>query len=351
MTIQDHFSPSVPEQAHRGSPAVVAHGLSKTYRNGVRAAYDVSFEALAGEVVGLLGPNGAGKSTTLKMCATLITPTEGAASVCGYALADAGRVRPLLGVALQDAGLDPLMTGREHFEIQAALYRVPPPLAKRRAGKLIERFGLSAYADSPAGMYSGGTQRRLALALALVHDPPVVIFDEPTVGLDPRSRRDVWALINSFREERRVVVFSTQYLEEADLLCDRVYLVDGGSVVAQGSPSELKATVGSRRLRVRVDAPPPVALEALRAHLPELEGTVEADHLLFAVEGTADLAAEILRVATAQGLGVEEIELGQPSLDDVFLHYTGKVLEAEPLTGQGIDLGTRTLRGGGKRWK
>jgi ABC-2 type transport system ATP-binding protein len=351
MTIQDHFSPPVQPLPRPGYPSVVADGLSKTYRNGVRAATDVSFEAYAGEVVGLLGPNGAGKSTTLKMCATLVNPTAGTAAVCGHPLHDVHRVRPLLGVALQDAGLDPLMTGREHFEIQGALYRVPPSLARRRANKLLERFGLTAYADSPAGMYSGGTQRRLALALALVHDPPVVIFDEPTVGLDPRSRRDVWALINGFREERRVVVFSTQYLEEADLLCDRVYLVDGGSVVAQGSPAELKRTVGNRRLRVRVTTPPTVALEALRHDLPHLDGTVEADHLVFTLEGTTDLAADILRVATARGLGIDEIELGQPSLDDVFMHYTGKVLEPEPLSGPGIDLGTRTLRGGGKRWK
>jgi ABC-2 type transport system ATP-binding protein len=351
MTVQDQLAPPVSPAAFQGYPAVVAEGLSKTYRNGVRAATAISFEAYSGEVIGLLGPNGAGKSTTLKMCATLIKPTAGTATVCWHPLHDVRRVRPLLGVALQDAGLDPLMTGREHFEIQGALYRVPPSLARRRSNNLIERFGLTAYADSPAGMYSGGTQRRLALALALVHDPPVVIFDEPTVGLDPRSRRDVWALINGFREEGRVVVFSTQYLEEADLLCDRVYLVDGGSVVVEGPPAELKATVGSRRLRVRVDTPPTLALDALRFVLPQIDGEAEGDHLFFSLDGTTDLAADILRVATALGLGVEEIELGQPSLDDVFLHYTGKVLDPEPLSGPGIDLGTRTLRGGGKRWK
>jgi ABC-2 type transport system ATP-binding protein len=351
MTIQDQLVSRSERTAGAGEPSVVVDGLSKTYRNGVRAAKSISFDAYAGEVVGLLGPNGAGKSTTLKMCATLLQPTDGAATVCGHRLQEVNAVRPLLGVALQDAGLDPLMTGLEHFDIQAALYRVPADVAKKRTGELLERFGLTSYANSPAGMYSGGTQRRLSLALALVHDPPVVIFDEPTAGLDPRSRRDVWTLINGFREERRVVVFSTQYLEEADLLCDRVYLVDGGSVVAWGAPADLKHTVGSARLRVRVNAPPTLALDVFRAELPSITGTVEGDHLLFTLEETTDLALDVLRVARANGLGIDEIELRQPSLDDVFLHYTGRVLEPEPLSGPGIDMGTRTLRGGGKRWK
>jgi ABC-2 type transport system ATP-binding protein len=351
MTVQGQLRYRAVPAAAVDEPSVVVDGLSKTYRNGVQAAKSISFDAYAGEVVGLLGPNGAGKSTTLKMCATLLKATAGAATVCGYRLEEVAQVRPLLGVALQDAGLDPLMTGLEHFEIQAALYRVPPQVARRRTGQLLERFGLSSYANSPAGMYSGGTQRRLSLALALIHDPPVVIFDEPTAGLDPRSRRDVWTLINGFREERRVVVFSTQYLEEADLLCDRVYLVDGGSVVACGTPADLKRTVGDARLRVRVNAPPTDALQAFRQELPRITGTVEGDHLLFNLEGTTDLALDVLRVARARGLRIDEIELRQPSLDDVFLHYTGRVLEPEPLSGPGIDMGTRTLRGGGKRWK
>jgi ABC-2 type transport system ATP-binding protein len=328
---------------------VVATRLTKVYRGGVRAASEISLSASAGEVVGVVGPNGAGKSTLLGMLATLLRPTSGTATVCGVPLGDVDRVRPLLGVALQQAGLDPLMTAREHFEIQAALARVPRRAARTRTDALIERFDLGAYADRTVGHYSGGTQRRLALALALLGDPRVIIFDEPTAGLDPRSRRALWELVLSLRGEGRVVILSTQYLEEADILCDRMHLIDHGSVVLEGTPAELKRRVAGATLRVEVSAPPQAALSALRGAIPELDGSVDGDTLVFALEDPA-IAGEVLSAIGASGLGLRNLQVAQPTLDDVFLHFTGRTLEAEPLSGGGFDIGTRMQRGGGKRW-
>jgi len=231
---------------------IVARGLTKVYRSGVVAATDISFRVGPGEIVGVVGPNGAGKSTTLNMVATLTAPTSGTATVCGIPVERSSDIRPLIGVALQEAGLDPLLSVRGHFEVQAAMYRVDRGLLERRFGELVDRFDLGRYVAEPAGALSGGTQRRLSLALALVHDPRVVIFDEPSAGLDPFSRRRLWEVLKALANDGRAILFSTHYLDEADALCRRLLLIDRGSVVAQGSPSDLKASVGPGSLRIGV---------------------------------------------------------------------------------------------------
>jgi ABC-2 type transport system ATP-binding protein len=346
--VRFELAPPPPEPP---PPVVVATGLTKVYAGGVRAANHISLSAAAGEVVGVVGPNGAGKSTTLGMLATLLRPTSGSATIHGLPLSDVDGVRPLIGVALQEAGLDPLMSVRDHFVVQGALYRVPRATAEARAAELVERFELGAYFERLVGQLSGGTQRRVALALALLGEPPVVIFDEPTAGLDPRSRRHLWELVRALRDDGRVVLLSTQYLEEADVLCDRVYLIDDGSIVLNGTPEELKRRVGGATLRVRLGGEPEAALGLLRRELPDLDATVDGDTLVFALDEGAGLAGEILAAVRSQGIELRTMHVAEPTLDDVFLQFTGKKLEAEPLTGHGFDLGAAMQRGGGKKWQ
>jgi ABC-2 type transport system ATP-binding protein len=270
--------------------------------------------------------------------------------VWGTPLEDVDAVRPKLGVALQGAGLDPLMTGAEHFEVQSALYRIPRARARARAAELVERFDLGAYAGRLVGQYSGGIQRRLALALALLGDPPAIIFDEPSVGLDPRSRRNLWDLVRTLAREGRSVLLSTQYLEEADELCDRVYLIDHGRIVLAGPPPELKRTVGGATLRVEVAGEPRALLAALDGRAPP-DATVDGQTVVFALDGDVEVAGLVLAAAREHGVALRRLQVAEPTLDDVFLHHTGRALEAEPLSGAGFDLGARMQRGGGKKWR
>ncbi len=296
------------------APSVIADELTKVYPNGQRAADRVSLCCTGGEIVGVVGPNGAGKSTTLNMLATLLEPTSGSGSVWGIPLEDVDRVRPKLGVALQRAGLDPLMTAAEHFEVQAALYRLDRSW-RAKAAALVERFELGPYVDRLVGQYSGGIQRRLALALALLPDPPAIVFDEPSVGLDPRSRRNLWELVRALRDEGRAVLLSTQYLEEADSLCDRVAVITSGYVVAEGTPRGLKARVADRTVvEIETFGVADGALDKLRV-----------------VPGVASVAveqreqAQVLLVQSAKGLELTQALLAR--LGDV---RVGRVAVREP---------------------
>jgi len=339
-------------QAAARERGIVAANLTKEFPGGHRAVDGVSLTAAPGEVVGVVGPNGAGKSTTLRMLATLLKPTSGSATVCGHDLRERRAVRRQIGVALQDAGLDPLMTAREHFEVQSALYELPAPAAKVRSDELLERFGLSTFADTAVGTYSGGTARRLDLALSFLHEPPVVIFDEPTVGLDPRSRRDVWSLVREWAAAGRVVLFSTQYLEEADVLCDRVYVIDGGKVVVEGTPQALKTRLGGARIRLQVEAPVERAMEVLSGRLPGATLIISDDALVMTLGTDTDavvaMSDTVSTIAQAH-LGLRSIAMSTPTLEDVFLHFTGSVLQPEPLSGKGMDLTSHTNRGVGRR--
>jgi ABC-2 type transport system ATP-binding protein len=330
--------------------AIDAEDLVKVYPGEVTAISGVSLSATEGEVVGVLGPNGAGKSTTLKILTTLLRPTSGRATVFGFDVRDTENVKPLLGVALQDVGLDPLMSGNAHFEVQAALYGIKPDALRKVSDPLIERFMLSSYLDRAVGAYSGGTQRKMALALALCTSPPVTIFDEPTVGLDPHSRRQVWELIEEMRLQGKIVLFSTQYMDEAERLCDHIYVVDKGRIVAEGSPEELKALVGEGTLRIAVDAP--AKLRAMvDGLLPGRAIEEDGEAVVVKIPVDSKAPAAILEALQSDGLAVREFSLSPPTLEDTFLHLTGHSLRPEPLGRSTADMGLSMHRGGGSKWR
>lgn len=341
--------------------AVVAEDLVKHYPGGVEAVKGISLWASEGEIIGVVGPNGAGKSTTLNMLATLIRPTSGLARICGISLEDQARVRRLIGVALQEVGLDPLMTAREHLEVQGALCRMPSPQIRARAAELLDEFELTTVAGRPAGLYSGGMQRRLSLALGLIGDPRVVIFDEPTSGLDPASRRIVWKSIRDLRQRGTTVVFSTHYLEEAQQLCDRVYLIFGGRVVQEGPPEAVREATGAAVLRITVKGRTgPDLLAVLSRCAGDGREDLKGDVRLVSEEpATAELklradadgvAEKVLSELRRRSLEVTELRLAPPSLEDAFLAAAGDSPAEEALTGAPIETAIRTRRGG-RQWR
>jgi ABC-2 type transport system ATP-binding protein len=311
---------------HRG---IVADGLVRDFKGGIRAVDGIDLEVSPGEIYGFLGPNGAGKSTTVLMLTTLLPPTAGSARVYGFdVVRDGPKVREMIGAALQEAALDPLLTGREHLRLQTALHNVPRRHRRRLGDELLERVGLTQAADRKVKGYSGGMKRRLDLALALVHSPRILFLDEPTTGLDPQSRTALWEEVGRLSRDDGVTVFlTTQYLEEADLLADRVGIIDHGHIVAEGTPASLKAEIG----RPTVDAVPadPADREAVAAILERFGQRTAASPKGAAVRlvhGEEDLA-EISRALDDEGLHVEHLQLHAPSLDDVFLAKTGRSLE------------------------
>src|SRR5438105_9325029 len=231
---------------------IVAEGLVRDFKGGIRAVAGIDLDVAPGEIYGFLGPNGAGKSTTVHVLTPLLPPTAGSATVAGFDVASQGpQVRRSVGAALQEAALDMFLTGREHMDLQAGLHGVDKARRARRGTELLERVGLSEAADRKVGGYSGGMKRRLDLALALVHDPSILFLDEPTTGLDPQSRSALWEEVGRLAHEDGVTVFlTTQYLEEADVLADRVGIIDRGRIVAEGTPAELKAEIGRPTVEV-----------------------------------------------------------------------------------------------------
>src|SRR5918998_3456558 len=232
---------------------IEVEGLVREFKGGIRAVDGIDLVVAPGEVYGFLGPNGAGKSTTVLMLTTLLPPTAGTARVAGHDIVKEGAaVRQAIGAALQEAALDGLLTGREHMRLQTALQGVPKAERRARGDALLERVGLADAADRKVSGYSGGMKRRLDLALALVHHPRILFLDEPTTGLDPQSRSDMWQEVAHLAREDGVTVFlTTQYLEEADVLADRVAIIDQGRIVARGTPAEQKAEIGRPSLEVQ----------------------------------------------------------------------------------------------------
>ncbi|MFT5027329.1 MAG: ABC-2 type transport system ATP-binding protein, partial [Ilumatobacter sp.] len=228
---------------------IVAEGLQRHFGSGddiVKAVDGVDLQIQPGEIFGFLGPNGAGKSTTVRMLTTLLRPTGGMGRVAGFnVVTEADSVRRNIGVALQDAAIDPLMTGTELLQLQAVLYGLPKAQHRQKAGDLLERVGLTAAGGRRVGTYSGGMRRRLDLALSLIHEPSVLFLDEPTTGLDPMSRISLWEEIRRLNNDGTTVLLTTQYLEEADQLAERIAIIDHGVIVRKGRPTELKAEVGS----------------------------------------------------------------------------------------------------------
>jgi ABC-2 type transport system ATP-binding protein len=304
-------------------------GLVREFKNGPRAVDGIDLEVAPGEIYGFLGPNGAGKSTTTLMLTTLLPPTAGTARVAGHDIVrDGPAVRATIGAALQEAALDPLLTGRDHMRLQTTLQGLPKAQRRGRGDELLERMGLSDAAERKVGGYSGGMKRRLDLALALVHSPRVLFLDEPTTGLDPSSRADLWQEVSRLAREDGVTVFlTTQYLEEADVLADRVGIIDHGRIVAEGTTDALKAEIG----RPSVQAVPVERSDrdALAGVLARFGAPVPASPGAAAVrlESGEDLVA-VVRALDAADLRVADLQLHQPSLDDVFLAKTGRKLDA-----------------------
>jgi ABC-2 type transport system ATP-binding protein len=320
-------------------------GLVREFKGGIHAVDGIHFRVAPGEIYGFLGPNGAGKSTTVLMLTTLLPPTAGTARVAGYDIVREGaHVREAIGVALQEAALDPLLTGREHLRLQTTLHGLPKRERVSRGAELLERVGLADAADRKVGGYSGGMKRRLDLALALVHSPRILFLDEPTTGLDPQSRADLWAEVGRLaREDGVTVLLTTQYLEEADVLADRVGIIDHGRIVAEGTPSALKAEVGQPSLEVIpcVAAQRDRLAEVLGRFGPEVAATAGAVGVR--LQRGADQLADVVRALDADHVAIEHFQLHSPTLDDVFLAKTGRKLEADDATEGGQETGEREV--------
>jgi ABC-2 type transport system ATP-binding protein len=319
---------------------IEASGLARTFTSrhrSVEAVRGVDLTVKAGEIVGFLGPNGAGKTTTLRMLTTLLQPTAGTATVAGADLIEnplgvrrrIGYVPQAFGVTM--GGTDPACTVAEELRDQAGLYHLPAAEAAGRIGALLAQLDLSGLEDRQVKTLSGGQRRRLEIALGLVHCPSLVFLDEPTTGLDPQSRSNLWNHIRGLRSDLGTTVFlTTHYLDEADMLCDRVFIIDHGMIVAEGTPDELKRRVTADVLTLRVAGPPDHAEKLLAAEEPVREIVVAGDHLKLTVMNGEQALPVLLRVLDGAGVTLREIKLSRPTLDDVFLTITGRSLREEP---------------------
>jgi len=307
-------------------PAIVAEGLERAFGE-VLAVQGIEISVEESEIFGFLGPNGAGKTTTVRMLTTLLLPTGGSASVAGHDVrSEARAVRASIGVALQEAALDPLMTGRELIRLQATLQGIPTAEGRKRADDLLERVGLDHAADRRVGTYSGGMQRRLDVAIGLIHTPSVLFLDEPTTGLDPEARADMWQQIELLRDEQRMtILLTTHYLEEADRLAAEVAIVDRGRIVVQGAPGRLKSDLQGDTLEVELAADGDARLEGALSGVEGIDlvtherGTLRAR----ARDGAASIPA-VLAALEARGLAARSVTVARPSLDEVYLRHVGR---------------------------
>ncbi len=317
-----------------GQAAVEIHDVRKAF--GEQVALDgLDLRIEPGSVFGLLGPNGAGKTTLVRIVATLLEPDSGRASVLGHDVVDEPlAVRRRIGLAGQFAAVDGELTGRENLEMVGRLYRLSGREARRRASEVLERFSLADAADRRAATYSGGMRRRLDLAAGLIGTPPVVLLDEPSTGLDPRSRLELWSVVHEIRSEGTTVLLTTQYLEEADRLAQQIALVDRGRIVAQGTAAQLKARIGGNVLSVRLADPVqlPLAAAALASLTASDEPRVDtADGEVRLAVADPGASTEALRRLDARHVAIASIELQEPSLDDVFLTLTGRPAAEDPV--------------------
>ena len=322
---------------------VLVQNLQKRYGD-VEAVKDISFKVEPGELFGLLGPNGSGKTTTIRCLCTLSTPDAGKIEVSGISVIDNPRAaRRRLGYVAQEVALDKMLTGRELLQLQAALYHLPGSVAKKRIAEVITLLGLEEYADKKTGTYSGGLKRRLDLAAGLLHQPEVLVLDEPTVGLDIESRYVVWDLLRKLREAGTTVVITSHYLDEIDALADRVAIIDRGIVIAEGTPSQLKDRVGGDRitLRIREFSPTEEAEKAkdMLQTLPFVQeiiiNSAQGNSLNLVVKPQSDALMSIQQSLKDVGLPTFGIAQSRPSLDDVYLAATGRTLMDAELAAAG----------------
>ncbi|MBD1838147.1 ATP-binding cassette domain-containing protein [Coleofasciculus sp. FACHB-501] len=325
------------------APAVLIEKLQKRY-GSVEAVKNVSFQVEPGEIFGLLGPNGAGKTTTLRVLCTLTTPDAGKIEVSGISVVDNPRgARQRLGYVAQEVALDKVLTGRELLQLQAALYHLPRAVAKQRIEAVLSILGLQEYADKKTGTYSGGLRKRLDLAAGLLHQPDVLVLDEPTVGLDIESRVVVWDFLRQLRASGTTVLITSHYLEEIDALADRVAIIDRGVVIAAGTPSELKDRVGGDRITLRIREFSPIEeaekaknmLQSLPFVQEAIINSAQGNSLNLVVTPQSDALMTIQQSLQAANLPIFGIAQARPSLDDVYLAATGRTLMDAELAAAG----------------
>ncbi|CAM4024862.1 MULTISPECIES: ATP-binding cassette domain-containing protein [Tsukamurella] len=311
-----------------GDWAIEAIDLVKRF-DDFTAVDGVSFRVPAGKVLGMLGPNGAGKTTTVRMMTTLSPPTSGTARIAGFDVVDdPAQVRRSMGLTGQAATVDEILTGRENLRMIGGLYGIPKAVLKRRSDDLLEQFSLTAAGDKQVKAYSGGMRRRLDLAVSLLTAPPVLFLDEPTTGLDPRSRSELWDVLRSLVAQGTTLLLTTQYLEEADQLADDIVVIDKGKVIAQGTPLQLKERAGAASLVLTVSDSADIPRS--RDLLAGLGGEVFVDEGARRISTPADGLSDLNRVVALfadSGIEVDDLGLARPSLDDVFLSLTGQRTE------------------------
>ena len=310
--------------------AVQAEGLVKEFGD-VKALDGIDLTVERGQVVGLLGPNGAGKTTTVRILSTLLQPTAGRATVAGFdVVTQPDDVRRAIGLTGQYAAVDEYLTGRENLRMFGDLYHLAPKYVKERSAELLEWFDLTDAADRPAKTYSGGMRRRLDLASSLIAHPSILFLDEPTTGLDPRSRLGLWGVIENLVKEGTTVLLTTQYLEEADQLAEDIVVIDHGKVIAHGTSEQLKDQIGGDRVEVTVVDPDAVgrAADALRG-VGNGDPLIEELKVSAPVAGGSTVLVDAIRALDAQGVAVSDLQLRRPTLDDVFMSLTGHVAEEE----------------------
>ena len=323
---------------------IEARGLARTFKSRgrtVEAVRGVDLDVHAGELVGFLGPNGAGKTTTLRMLTTLLRPTAGTATVGGVdLLADPVGVRKKIGYVAQGGGTAPECRVIEEIEIQGRFYGLSKADAVRRGAELAEQLDLTGLEQRLVRTLSGGQKRRLDIALGLIHAPGLVFLDEPTTGLDPQSRANLWEHIRSLRAEHGVTVFlTTHYLEEADSLCDRILVIDHGRIVAEGTPDELKAQVSGDGITVDVPAESVADAAEVAAQLPGASDVTTVENTVrFRVPRGDTALPELLRALDGKGIPMTSLQVQRPSLDDVFLTMTGRTLRDAESSGEGSDV-------------
>jgi ABC-2 type transport system ATP-binding protein len=304
--------------------AVEVHNLQKSYGDN-HVLKGIDLQVKRGTMLALLGPNGAGKTTTVKILSTLLKPDAGEVTIEGRSVTDdADSVRKTIGLTGQSAAVDELLTGRENLVMMGRLYRLTPASAKARAQELLEDFDLVKAAERPVKTYSGGMRRRLDLAVSLIATPPVIFLDEPTTGLDPRSRLAMWDIINSLKQQGTTILLTTQYLEEADQLADRIVVIDGGKVIAEGTAAELKAKVGKDRLELVFEN----AKAQQAAHKALGRSVIDSDDrehsVTLVINDTNHDVKQALDQLTVEAIKLKSMSVHQPTLDDVFLSLTGK---------------------------
>ena len=330
-------STQVPREILTKKDIVVVEHLRKIYQKDILAVDDISFRVHQGEIFGFLGPNGAGKSTTIKILTTLLEKTSGTATIVGFDVdAQQAQVRQLIGYSSQDVGVDNDLTARENLLLQCRFHHMPKETAEKKVEELLKTVKLTDAADRRLKTFSGGMRKRLDLVSSLVSDPKILFLDEPTTGLDPQSRQDIWDYVIQLNRQGMTIFLTTQYMEEADRLSNRLCIIDQGKIVAEGTPADLKAKIGADKITLHFKANDRSACEKakqLLSKLPDVEavgecgtGLVSENGLTIMTKNGAAMVARVVRALDGAGISLERLALSVPTLDEVFLKLTGKTL-------------------------